>query len=136
MSIIGEFKAFVTKGNVIDLAVGVLIGASFGKIVEGFTKGIIQPLINLPGGNAEISLKLWIFDLGLVINALIGFLITAAVLFFVFVKPMNHFKRKEEAPAVPPAPPEDVLLLREIRDLLKNQVVSSAEAAPFRAAQK
>jgi large conductance mechanosensitive channel len=118
--IIGEFKTFVTKGNVIDLAVGVLIGASFGKVVTAFTEGIIQPIIAYAGGGKQVSLHLWILDVGNVINAVIMFLITAAVLFFIFVKPMNKLTKmteKKEAGAPPPA--EDILLLREIRDLLK-----------------
>ena len=121
--ILGEFKAFVTKGNVIDLAVGVLIGAAFGGVVKGFTDGIVQPLINLFGGGEKTSLHLWIFDVGLVFNAFITFLITAAVLFFVFVKPMNKLKALTEKKAdVEPAPvPVDVQLLMEIRDLLKAQ---------------
>jgi large conductance mechanosensitive channel len=127
----GEFKTFVTKGNVIDLAVGVLIGAAFGDVVKSFTTGIVTPLINLFGGGAKVSLHLWIFDVGLVLNSLITFLITAMVLFFVFVKPMNKLKeitaRKEEA-APPPPPPEDVVLLREIRDLLKAQEKATVAA--------
>jgi large conductance mechanosensitive channel len=121
--ILGEFRTFVTKGNVIDLAVGVLIGAAFGDVVKSFTTGIVQPLINLFGGAGKVSLHLWIFDIGMVLNALIAFLIMALILFFIFVKPMNELKlrmaKKEEA--VPPPPPEDVILLREIRDLLKAQ---------------
>lgn len=121
--ILGEFKTFVTKGNVIDLAVGILIGASFGEVVKSFTAGIIQPLINLLGGGEKVSLHLWIFDLGLVINAVIGFLITALVLFFVFVKPMNKFKALTEIKQdiAPAAAPPDIALLTEIRDLLKEQ---------------
>ncbi|HSI15331.1 MAG TPA: large conductance mechanosensitive channel protein MscL [Chthoniobacter sp.] len=118
--IAGEFKTFIMKGNVIDLAVGILIGAAFGSVVKAFTDGVIGPLINYFGGADKISLHLWIFDVGLVINALITFLITAGVLFFIFVKPMNKLKamtEKKEAGAPPPA--EDILLLREIRDLLK-----------------
>jgi len=118
--IVGEFKTFVTKGNVIDLAVGVLIGAAFGKVVTAFTEGIIKPIIAYAGGGKQVSLHLWILDVGTVIDAVIAFLITAAVLFFIFVKPMNKLKKlteNEEAGA--PPPPEDILLLREIRDLLK-----------------
>lgn len=118
--IAGEFKTFIMKGNVIDLAVGVLIGAAFGAVVKDFTDGVISPLISYFGGGKEISLHVWVFDVGLVLNAIIKFLITAAVLFFIFVKPMNKLKsmsEKKEAGA--PPPPEDILLLREIRDLLK-----------------
>jgi large conductance mechanosensitive channel len=120
-TITGEFKTFVTKGNVIDLAVGVLIGAAFGDVVKSFTTGIVQPIINYFGGSSKVSFHLGIFDLGLVVNSLITFLITAAVLFFVFVKPMNKLKALTAAREdIAPTPlPEDVVLLREIRDLLK-----------------
>jgi large conductance mechanosensitive channel len=119
--IAGEFKTFIMKGNVIDLAVGVLIGAAFGSVVKAFTDGVISPLINYFGGASKVSLHLWVFDVGLVINALIAFLTTAAVLFFIFVKPMNKLKSmsEKEAPGAPP-PAEDIQLLREIRDLLKD----------------
>ncbi len=126
--IAGEFKTFIMKGNVIDLAVGVLIGAAFGAVVKDFTDGIISPLISYFGGAKEISYHLGIFDIGLVLNAIIKFLITAAVLFFIFVKPMNKLKtmteKKEEGA---PPPPEDILLLREIRDLLKADAGRSGE---------
>jgi len=118
--IAGEFKTFIMKGNVIDLAVGVLIGAAFGGVVTAFTEGIIKPLINYFGGGEKISLHIWLFDVGKVLDAAIGFLITALILFFIFVKPMNKLKamtEKKEAGA--PPPPEDIQLLREIRDLLK-----------------
>ena len=89
-----EFRDFVIKGNAIDLAVGVLIGASFGGFVTAFTTGIVKPLISAIGGNPEVSLKLWFFDLGIVISSLISLLITGAVLFFIFVKPMNKLKER------------------------------------------
>lgn len=123
-SILGEFKTFILKGNVVDLAVGVLIGAAFGSIVKAFTDGVVKPMLDLAGGNPEVPLKLWIFDLGLVISAVIGFLITATVIFFCVVKPMNYLMEKatrkaEEKPAEPAPVPDDVKLLIEIRDLLK-----------------
>jgi large conductance mechanosensitive channel len=96
MSMMQEFKEFAMKGNVIDLAVGVLLGAAFGKIVDAFTAGIITPIINAIGGNPDISLKIGVLDIGLVINAIISFLITALVLFFVFVKPMNRLMKATE----------------------------------------
>lgn len=130
-NLIDEFKAFIMKGNVIDLAVGVLIGAAFGAVVKDFTEGIVQPLINAVAGKPDVPLKLWVFDLGRVITALINFLIMAAILFFIFVKPMNKLKditmRKAETNAEPPPMPEDVKLLMEIRDLLKSQQASTAE---------
>ena len=124
MSIIQEFKTFVLKGNVVDLAVGVLIGAAFGKVVESFTNGIIKPLLNAVGGNPDVSLTLWVFDLGTVITAVLSFLIAAVVIFFLVVKPMNTLfaftmKKADEKPAEPSPIPEDVKLLMEIRDLLK-----------------
>lgn len=125
-SIAGEFKNFILKGNVVDLAVGVLIGAAFGKVVESFTNGIIKPLLNAVGGNPDVSLRVWVFDLGTVITAALSFLITAAVIFFFVVKPMNALirltmKKAEEQPAAPAPVPEDVKLLMEIRDLLKTK---------------
>lgn len=119
-----EFRDFIIKGNAIDLAVGVLIGAAFGGFVTAVTNGIIKPIINLAGGSPEVSLKLWVFDLGMVISALITLLITGGVLFFVFVKPMNKLKEKMakgEVPA-PPEPSAEEKLLTEIRDLLKEKV--------------
>lgn len=121
---IKEFRDFILKGNAIDLAVGVLIGAAFGAFVTALTKGIIEPLISMIGGKPDVSLKLGIFDVGTVINAAIGLLITGAVLFFVFVKPMNKLKAltaKREAPPAPPEPSAEQKLLTEIRDLLKEK---------------
>lgn len=118
---LNEFKKFILKGNVVDLSTGVIIGAAFSKIVDAFTSGIVKPLLNLLGGDPDVDLKIWVFDLGVIINALIGFLITAAVIFFVIVKPTNHLLKmmqEKEAAAPPPPTPEDVTLLREIRDLL------------------
>jgi large conductance mechanosensitive channel len=133
---LNEFKAFILKGNVIDLSTGVIIGAAFGTIVTAFTKGIIEPILKAIGGNPNVSLGVKIgefvnekgeklpnmLDFGMVINAAIGFVITAAVIFFVIVKPMNKLMammKKKEAEAPAPAPAADILLLTEIRDLLK-----------------
>ncbi|MEO8350942.1 MAG: large conductance mechanosensitive channel protein MscL [Chthoniobacteraceae bacterium] len=123
-SILGEFKTFILKGNVVDLAVGVLIGAAFGGIVKAFTDGIVKPLLGLFGGDPNVSMHLGVFDIGIVISATIGFMITAAVIFFFVVKPMNFLsemtRRKAEDQPEKPAPlPDDVKLLMEIRDLLK-----------------
>jgi large conductance mechanosensitive channel len=121
---IKEFKDFILKGNAIDLAVGVLIGASFGGVVTAFTKGIVEPTIRAMGGNANVALKLGIFDVGLVLNALISLLITGAVLFFIFVKPMQKLRTLTEKPAEPLAEPEpsaEEKLLTEIRDLLRQR---------------
>ena len=124
MSVVQEFKAFILKGNVVDLAVGVLIGAAFGNVVKAFTDGIVGPLLSAVGGNPNVSLKLWVFDIGTVITAALSFLITAAVIFFFVVKPMNAamaMSKKPEPPAGPPPVPEDVKLLTEIRDLLSKR---------------
>lgn len=119
-----DFKKFILKGNVVDLSTGVIIGAAFTEIVKAFTAGIVTPILNQLGGKPDVSLRLWIFDLGVVISAALSFLITAAVVFFVIIKPMNALmeltKRKEAAtPAAPPAPGPQEILLTEIRDLLK-----------------
>ena len=120
MSLITEFKEFAMKGNVIDLAVGVVIGGAFGKLVEGVVKGIIEPVlaaIQGKGGAGALLDGFWNFGGGV-----LNFVLLAAIVFFVFVKPMNKLKaltdkkKKEEAPAAPPA---DIVLLTEIRDLLK-----------------
>jgi len=117
-----EFREFILKGNAIDLAVGVLIGAAFGGFVQAFTVGIVTPVIELAGGNSEVALQVWIFDLGIVINALFSLFITGLILFFIFVKPMNKLKKKKAAnPPPPPEPTAEEKLLIEIRDLLKNR---------------
>ena len=135
MSVIQEFKAFVLKGNVVDLAVGVVIGAGFGKVVDSVVKDVITPLIGMMGGQPDFSaVKISGIMIGSFINAALAFVILAAVVFFLVVKPMNALvamttKKAEEKPAAPVIP-EDVKLLTEIRDLLKKQpVTTSADAA-------
>lgn len=120
VAVIKEFKDFILKGNAVSLAVGVIIGAAFGKVVTALTEGIIQPLISLLGGDAEVSLQIWIFDVGLLINAAISLIITGAVVFFLFIRPMNKLQAREVPP--PPAePPPQEKLLAEIRDLLREK---------------
>jgi large conductance mechanosensitive channel len=119
-----EFKKFVFKGNVVDLSTGVIIGAAFGDIVGAFTKGIVNPLINMITGSdkAEVTLMAGPLNLGLVISAIINFLIVAAIVFFLIVKPMNHalaIMKSKEAAAPPPGPTPTEALLTEIRDALK-----------------
>jgi large conductance mechanosensitive channel len=120
MSLISEFKDFALKGNVIDLAVGVVIGGAFGKLVEGVVKGVIEPVVGLVSGKGGADAILGgVSQLG---GGIMNFLILAAVVFFVFVKPMNKMKaimEKKAAAAPPPAPAADIALLTEIRDLLK-----------------
>lgn len=124
-----EFKEFALKGNMVDMAVGIILGGAFGTIVKSLVNDIIMPPIGLLIGGVDFSniaftLRAATVDseavtinIGLFINAAIAFMIVAWVLFLV-VKGMNTLKKKEEA-AAPPAPPADVALLSEIRDLLK-----------------
>ncbi|MEQ1862116.1 MAG: large conductance mechanosensitive channel protein MscL [Chthoniobacteraceae bacterium] len=122
-----EFKAFILKGNVVDLAVGVVIGAAFGKVVESVVKDLITPIIGMFGGQPNFStVHLGPLGIGNFINALLAFVILAAVVFFLVIKPMNLLmslakKQAEQKPAEPPPMPEDVKLLTEIRDLLKSR---------------
>jgi large conductance mechanosensitive channel len=137
MSILGEFKAFISKGNVMDLAVGVIIGAAFKSVVDSLVKDVITPIIGLFGGAPDFSRFVIgghevmvkgesVIQGGIMIgnflNAVVSFLILAAVVFFFIVKPMNRLMatitKPAPAPVAPPTP-EDVLLLREIRDSLK-----------------
>lgn len=124
MSVVHEFKKFILKGNVVDLATGVIIGAAFGKIVEAFTKGMVEPLIKLISGSTkpDVALPLGPFDLGLIISAAINFLIVAAIVFFLIVKPINKLismMQAKEAAAPPPGPTPTEVLLTEIRDTLR-----------------
>lgn len=138
-----EFKEFALKGNMIDLAIGVIIGAAFGAIVSSLVDDVFMPIIGLIIGGVDFS-NLFIvlqdsggqtysslvaaqeagiatLNIGLFINALVKFTIIAFVLFLV-VKGINSLKRKEEAaPAAPPEPSTEERLLTEIRDLLKTQ---------------
>ncbi|NOT17001.1 MAG: large conductance mechanosensitive channel protein MscL [Sulfuriferula sp.] len=138
MSFISEFKEFAIKGNVIDLAVGVIIGGAFGKIVDSFVKDIVMPIVGQMVGGVDFK-QLYVnlgnqtfttLDLaekagaplikyGAFINTVVDFTIVALAI-FVAVKAIN--KMKKDTPAVPAAPavtPEDIVLLREIRDSLK-----------------
>lgn len=126
MAMIQEFKKFILKGNVIDLATGVIVGAAFGKVVEAFTKGAVEPLIKLLSGSTkpDVTLAVGPLDLGLIISAAINFLIVAAIVFFLIVKPVNHLMalvQAKEAAAPPPGPTPTETLLAEIRDLLKDR---------------
>ena len=119
-----EFKEFISKGNIFDMAVGVIIGGAFGKIVTSLVNDIIMPLVGIIiGGHDFTGLTLNVKDAtinyGTFIQNIVDFLIVALCIFLV-VKAMSKFKKKEEeTPAEPPKPSEEVLLLREIRDSLK-----------------
>ena len=137
-----EFKQFAMRGNVVDMAVGIIIGAAFGKIVESLVKDLIMPPIGMLLGKVDFA-NLFVvlregsnpgpylsvdaaqkagavtFNYGVFINTCISFIIVAFAV-FVLIRAINRMKQKEaEAPAAPAPTPEDVLLLREIRDALK-----------------
>jgi large conductance mechanosensitive channel len=131
MKLVDEFKAFAMKGNVVDMAVGIIIGAAFGKIIASMVSDVIMPPLGLLIGGVNFT------DLKFVMKAAVGenpavtlnygnflqvvfdFLIVAFVVFMI-IKAMNSAKKKQaEAPAAPPAPGKEELLLTEIRDLLK-----------------
>ena len=118
-----EFKEFISKGNIFDMAVGVIIGGAFGKIVTSLVNDIIMPLVGvIIGGldftNLTITVKDATINYGTFIQNIVDFLIIALCIFAV-VKAMSKFKKKEEKAEEPPKPSEEVLLLREIRDSLK-----------------
>lgn len=137
------FKNFIMQGNVIDLAVGVVIGGAFTALIDAFVKHLIQPVINVFGGSNVDGLAFTItndatlVDIGAILSAIISFLITAAVVYFVFVMPIAQARamaRKSRGlPAEEEDPiPEDVALLTEIRNLLQaqNGGAAAAQSAP------
>ena len=125
MGFFSEFKEFAMKGNVVDLAVGVIIGAAFGKIVSSFIENVITPLLLKPALDAaHLSTieELTAFGgvkYGLFLSAVINFIIVAFVLFLI-IKGINKVKKKEEVVAAPAGPTQEELLT-QIRDLLKNK---------------
>jgi large conductance mechanosensitive channel len=120
-----EFREFVLRGNVVDLAVAVVIGTAFGLVVSAFVADFVTPLIAAIGGKPDFSQLTFTingskFFYGHFINAVISFLIIAAVIFFVVVRPLNALaaRRKSGEEPEPEAQPEDIALLTDIRDLL------------------
>jgi large conductance mechanosensitive channel len=121
MGFIQEFKAFALKGNVLDLAVGVIIGGAFGKIVTALVDHVLMPVINMAGGGDASfkELKIGAIEIGAFLQATIDFLIIAFILFLV-IRFVNRFKRSEPAPPpAPPAPNRTEVLLEEILAALK-----------------
>jgi large conductance mechanosensitive channel len=139
MSMMKEFREFAVKGNVIDLAVGIIIGGAFGKIVDSLVRDVVMPVVNaILGGAVDFSNKYWVLSgnvpagasldaaqksgvvlgWGSFITILLNFIILAFVIFWM-VKAVNRLKSQQEA--APAATPEDVALLREIRDELKKR---------------
>ena len=134
-----DFRDFILRGNVVDLAVAVVLGAAFGAVVTGFVSSFITPLIALIGGKPDFgdlvfTISGTAFAYGQFLNVLIAFLVIAAVIFFAVVKPVNtlmaRLKRGEE-PEVE-APPQDVVLLMEIRDLLRDGGGQPSTGTPSR----
>jgi large conductance mechanosensitive channel len=121
---IKEFREFILRGNVVDLAVAVVIGAAFSAVVAAFVADLVTPLIAAIGGKPDFAgLTFTIndstFRYGHFLNAIFTFLIVAAVIFFFVVKPLNALAaRRKKEPEEPQAPAEDIRLLGEIRDLL------------------
>ena len=123
---LGDFKKFLFRGNVVDLAVAVIIGAAFGAIVAAITTGLITPLVGMIFSKdfttMTFEINKSVFSYGIVIDAAIRFVSTAAVIFFVIVKPMQVLAARRAAGTAPaedtPAPSDEALLLTEIRDLL------------------
>lgn len=133
MGMMTEFKKFAVRGNVMDMAVGIIIGAAFGKIVSAFVNGVMMPPLGVLIGGVDFSDLAYtikeaagdtpavVIAYGSFIQTLIDFIIIAFAVFMV-VKAMNSMKKKEEeAPAAPPEPSNEEKLLSEIRDLLKEK---------------
>lgn len=132
MGMMSEFKEFAVKGNVIDMAVGIVIGTAFGAIIKSLVSDVIMPPIGLITGGIDFSKLKWVLQAagadgkgevaiqyGTFINTIISFILIAFSIFMV-IRAMNRMQRKkEQAPAAPAPPPADVQLLTEIRDLLK-----------------
>jgi large conductance mechanosensitive channel len=125
--VLKEFRDFIMRGNVVELAVAVVMGAAFGAVITAFSAAFVTPLIALLGGKADFSdLKFTIsgteFPYGQFLNALISFLIIAAVVFFFVVRPMNALmQRLKHTDEEPDAPTAEVTTLIEIRDLIAAQ---------------
>ena len=126
--LVKEFKDFISRGNVVDLAVAVVIGTAFTAIVTAVVAGLITPLIGMIGGtefrDIDFEINGSTFEVGLVINAVIYFVIVAAIVFFLVVQPLNVLeerRKRGEEPVEPEAMSDEALLLTEIRDLLRAQ---------------
>jgi large conductance mechanosensitive channel len=125
VKILKEFKDFITKGNLIDLAVAFIIAAAFGAIISALVNNIIMPLIAAIFGKPTFDDLVWtlndaVIPYGTFLTALVSFLLIAAAVFFLIVKPYNMWRTRtaEAEEAAPAVPPEEIVLLREIRDRL------------------
>lgn len=132
------FKDFLFRGNIVDLAVAVVIGTAFVALVTAFTTSVINPVIAAAGGSDSIGLGFYLragneatfVDIGAFLTAIITFLITAAVVYFVVVVPMKRVTDRLAADAQPEAVPADVQLLTEIRDALHRERGSAGDGSP------
>jgi large conductance mechanosensitive channel len=133
MSMMQEFKKFIMRGNVLDLAIGIIIGGAFGKIVSSFVNDVLMPPIGLLIGGIDFSdlaltlkeaqgdVPAVMLKYGTFINTIIDFLIIGFAIFMVVKAANRMMKKEEEKPAAPPPPPKEEVLLTEIRDILKAQ---------------
>jgi large conductance mechanosensitive channel len=144
-----EFKKFLLRGNVVDLAVAVVVGAAFGAVVTALVTNLINPVIGLVGGQDFADLGITLKDAtatdpavvlgyGAVLSAIINFVLVAGAVFFLIVKPLNVIaerrKRGQEADEDTPAPTDEAVLLTEIRDLLAKANAAPAKRAPAKKA--
>jgi large conductance mechanosensitive channel len=126
--VLKEFREFISRGNVVDLAVAVVVGAAFSTIISAFVEGLLTPLVGMVFGDDFREMTFVVndstFSYGIVINAIIYFLLVAAILFFLVVKPLNMWKeriRRGEDVEPEAELSDEAVLLREIRDLLQGQ---------------
>jgi len=130
-----DFKAFILRGNVVDLAVAVVIGAAFGAVVTSFVKNLLTPLISIPGkanfANLTFTVNGSPFDYGLFLNALIAFIFIAAAVFFFVVKPINALaERRKKGQEAEPGTRDCPECLSEIPELARRCAFCTAEVAP------
>jgi large conductance mechanosensitive channel len=120
-----RFKDFLLRGNLVELAVAFVLGGAFGQVVSSLVSDVLMPLIGALGGAPDFSaIRLGPIALGKFINTLVNFLVVAAAIYFLVVTPMNELakrRKREEAPAAPTEPPEEVKLLREILEELRKK---------------
>ena len=133
------FRDFILRGNVVDLAVGVVIGAAFGGVVTAFTNGFINPLIKaVTGGGTKVGGQFVVngatFDYGLFISAILNLLIIAAIIYFLVIVPVNHMNERLKRKDLPPVaePSNEEKLLAEIRDALRANVQGGSAAGDIK----
>lgn len=119
------FRDFIMRGNVVDMAVGIVIGAAFGAVVNALVNAFINPLIKVVSGGGKVGgtfeVRGVVFDWGSFVSAVVYFLLVAAVIYFLIVLPVNKLRERVKKGDSPTEPPEDIKLLTEIRDELKQR---------------